>query len=75
MGTHDLMAYDDLRTGRLVIPVPLALPSGRSYNLVCPKRERRQSLVEAFSGWIRDEVAKLDWSWIYSERASQPGAP
>src|SRR5262249_21337829 len=31
---HDLLAYDDLRTGRLIIPVALALPSGRAYYLV-----------------------------------------
>jgi LysR family glycine cleavage system transcriptional activator len=72
---HDLLAYDDLRTGRLVIPVPLTLPSGRAYHLVCPKRGKRQDLVEAFSRWIRDEVARLDWSCIYSERASRAGAP
>jgi LysR family glycine cleavage system transcriptional activator len=56
----DILAYDDLRTGRLVIPVPLALPSGRAYHLVYPKRERRRRAVEAFSGWIKSEVAKLD---------------
>jgi LysR family glycine cleavage system transcriptional activator len=72
--THDLLAYDDLRTGRLVIPVPLALPSGRGYHLVCPKRERRRDIVEAFSGWIGDEVARLDWSHSTSERASRTGA-
>jgi len=27
---HDLLAYDDLRTGRLIIPVALALSSGRA---------------------------------------------
>lgn len=69
---HDLMAYDDLRTGRLVIPVPIALPSGRAYNLVYPKRERREGdLVRAFVEWIRDEVAMLDWNNIKSERASR----
>jgi LysR family glycine cleavage system transcriptional activator len=69
---HDLMAYDDLRTGRLVIPVPIALPSGRAYNLVYPNREHRQGdLVKAFGEWIRDEVAMLDWNSIYSERASR----
>ena len=73
--THDLLAYDDLRAGRLAIPVPLALPSGRAYHLVCPKRERRRDLVEAFSGWIGDEVAGLDWSHCASVRASQAGAP
>src|SRR5262245_48068493 len=29
--THDLLAYDDLRSGRLVIPVALALPSSRAW--------------------------------------------
>jgi LysR family glycine cleavage system transcriptional activator len=58
----DLLAYDDLRTGRLVIPVPLALPSGRGYHLVYPKRERRRQHVEAFCSWIKDEAAQLDWS-------------
>ena len=73
--THDLLAYDDLRTGRLVIPVPLALPSGRAYHLVCPKRERRRDIVEAFSGWIGDEVARLDWSFGTVERGSRADAP
>lgn len=56
----DILAYDDVRTGRLVIPVPLALPSGRAYHLVFPKRERRRPAVEAFSGWIKSEVERLD---------------
>jgi len=55
----DILAYDDLRTGRLVIPVPLALPSGRAYHLVYPRRERRHA-VEAFSRWIKREVEQLD---------------
>jgi LysR family glycine cleavage system transcriptional activator len=59
----DLLAYDDLRTGRLVIPVPLALPSGRGYHLVYPKRERRRDAVEAFCVWVKSEIAGLDWSF------------
>jgi LysR family transcriptional regulator, glycine cleavage system transcriptional activator len=66
--THDLLAYDDLRIGRLVIPVPFALPSGRAYHLVCPKRSRRRAPEEAFSAWINHEVAKLDWSCIWPPR-------
>lgn len=58
----DLLAYDDLRTGRLVVPVPLALPSGRGYHLVYPKRERRRPAVEAFCSWIKAEAAQLDWN-------------
>src|SRR5712691_5307003 len=34
---HDVLAYDDLRTGRLVIAVDLALPIGRAIYFVCPK--------------------------------------
>ena len=59
----DLLAYDDLRNGRLMTPVPLALPSGRGYHLVCPKRERRRHAVEAFYKWMQAEVAMLDWSF------------
>ncbi len=56
----DLLAYDDLRTGRLIIPVPLALPSGRAYHLVYPRLEKRRRTVEAFGNWIKSEVASLD---------------
>ncbi len=73
--THDLLAYDDLRSGRLVIPVPLTLPSGRAYHLVWPKREKRRNLIEAFSGWIGDEMARLDWSHCTFERTLRSGAP
>jgi LysR family glycine cleavage system transcriptional activator len=58
----DLLAYDDLRSGRLVIPVPLSLPSGRGYYLVYPKRERRRQSLQAFRSWIKDEATQLDWS-------------
>ncbi len=33
----DALAYDDLRTGRLIKPFALTLPSGRCYALVCPQ--------------------------------------
>jgi LysR family glycine cleavage system transcriptional activator len=61
---HDLLAYDDLRTERLVIPVPLALPSGRAYHLVRARRRRESPQMQAFRDWIRQEVAALDWTQI-----------
>ena len=61
---HDLLAYDDLRTGRLTIPVALVLPSGRAYHLVCAKGRRERPQVQAFRRWIRQEVAALDWKPI-----------
>jgi LysR family glycine cleavage system transcriptional activator len=57
---HDLLAYDELRTGRLVIPVERALKSGRAYFIVHAKRQQRNAHVEAFRAWIKLEVAALE---------------
>jgi LysR family glycine cleavage system transcriptional activator len=71
---HDLLAYDDLRTGRLVIPVPLALHSGRAYHLVRARRRRETPQMQAFRNWIRQEVAALDWTQIRAATGSGRGA-
>jgi hypothetical protein len=42
-----------------VIPVTLALPSGRAYYLVRPKRGGDRPQVEAFGRWLKDEFAAL----------------
>ena len=60
--TIDALAYDDLRTGRLIMPFALILPSGRCYAFICPKRRREAADVRAFRAWLREEVAALDWS-------------
>jgi LysR family transcriptional regulator, glycine cleavage system transcriptional activator len=57
-----ILAYDMLRSGRLVIPVPLALPSGRAYHLVRPRRPRERPQVRAFIDWVKGEFAALDWT-------------
>jgi LysR family glycine cleavage system transcriptional activator len=62
--THDLLAYDDLRTGRLMIPVALTLPSGRAWHLVCPKSRQEYPPVKAFRNWVKQEFAALDWGPI-----------
>lgn len=59
---HDVLAYDELRTGRLVIPFALTLRTGRAYNFVCPKGDRDRPVVQAFRTWLREEVAALDWT-------------
>jgi LysR family transcriptional regulator, glycine cleavage system transcriptional activator len=59
---QNILAYDQLRTGRLVIPVPLALPSGRAYYLVHPKRGDERPQVQAFIRWLKQEFAALDWN-------------
>jgi LysR family glycine cleavage system transcriptional activator len=61
---HDLLAYDDLRTGRLIIPVAQPIASGRGYYVVCPKHRSTVPQVRAFRDWIRQEAAALDWAPI-----------
>ena len=56
---HDVLAYDDLRTGRLIMPFDLTLPSGRCYSFVCPKNRRDSENVRAFRVWLAQEVAAL----------------
>jgi LysR family transcriptional regulator, glycine cleavage system transcriptional activator len=62
----DILAYDLLRSGRLVIPVRLALPSGRAYFLVRPRRARERAQerpqVRAFVDWLKQEFSALDWT-------------
>ena len=61
---HDVLAYDDLRTGRLVIPVEFALRSGRAYHFVCAKSRSEHPHVQAFRTWIKQEVAALNWRQV-----------
>ena len=71
---HDLTSYDDLRTGRLVIPVPLALSIGRAYHLVCPKGRSERPHVQAFRAWVKQEIAELDWTSVRQATAARPTA-
>jgi LysR family transcriptional regulator, glycine cleavage system transcriptional activator len=56
----DALAYDDLRTGRLVAPFALSLPSRRCYAFICLKKQRASANVQAFRAWLGKEVAALD---------------
>lgn len=56
----DALAYDDLRTGRLIKPFALPLPSGRCYAFVRPQTRQESANVQAFRAWLREEVAALD---------------
>ncbi|MBV1699234.1 MAG: transcriptional regulator GcvA [Hyphomicrobiales bacterium] len=69
----DILAYDLLHAGRLVIPVPLTLPAGRAYYLVRPRRARERPPVRAFIDWLKQEFAALDWSMFAPARASRRG--
>jgi LysR family glycine cleavage system transcriptional activator len=72
--THDLFAYDDLRTGRLIIAAELALPSRRALYLVYPKRRRNVPRVQAFCHWIKREVAALDWTSLRTKKGRSQSA-
>ena len=61
---NDLPAYDDLRTGRLVIPVRLTLTTGRAYHIVCLKSRSQRPHVQAFRAWVKEEIAALDWTTV-----------
>ena len=58
---HDLLAYDELRTGRLVIPVARPVSTGRGYYFVCPKSRSERPQVQAFRTWVKQELAAIDW--------------
>jgi LysR family glycine cleavage system transcriptional activator len=58
---HDVLAYDDLRTGRLAIAFDLVLRSGRAYHVVCPRGRQDHPRVRAFRTWIKQEATAIDW--------------
>ncbi|MDB5931368.1 MAG: Transcriptional regulator, LysR family [Polaromonas sp.] len=57
---HTIMAYDDLRSGRLVMPFDVFLPTQRAYHFVCPKKKENHPNVRAFRDWLHAEVSRLD---------------
>lgn len=70
--SYDMLAYDDLRSGQLVMPFPLALPSARAFYLVRPKARKPPAAAEAFRAWIHEEVGLLDWSTIRDAAPDKP---
>lgn len=57
---YALLAHDDLRTGRLTMPFPLALRTGRAFHFVCLKGIESRPKVRAFRDWIREEITRLE---------------
>lgn len=58
----NVLAYDELRTGRLVMPFDFMLSSGRAYHFVCLKARLDRPKVRAFRAWVRAEADLVDWS-------------
>jgi LysR family glycine cleavage system transcriptional activator len=65
---HDVLAHDELRTGRLVMPFALTLRTGRAYHFVCPRKRQDRPNVQAFRTWLKQEVAAIDWGKCVSPR-------
>lgn len=61
---HTILAYDDLRSGRLIMPFKVVLPSRRAYHFVCPRTKEKHRNVRAFRDWLRDEFNRLDLQLI-----------
>jgi len=51
---------DDLRTGRLVAPLPLRVNTQRSYYLAYPRAQQDSPLIKAFEQWIVQETAQME---------------
>lgn len=68
---HDLLAYDDLRTGRLVMPLKLSISSGRAFHLVRLRGRAPTPPMKAFAKWIKDEIAALDWQRLKTKTMTQ----
>ena len=62
--SHDILAYEDLRSGRLIIPVKVGLPAGRTFSLVWAKGRKPIPAAENFRRWIKQEADALDWRGI-----------
>lgn len=68
---HDIMAYDWLRAGRLVMPVKFALPAGRTFSLVWAKARKPSPAADKFRQWIKEEIGVLNWGGIRAEASKK----
>ncbi|MDX2158238.1 MAG: transcriptional regulator GcvA [Hyphomicrobiaceae bacterium] len=57
---HKALAHDDLKTGRLVAPFGLELPTDRVFSLVCPEVNARRPKVRAFCDWALEEARRTE---------------
>ncbi|HEY5378217.1 MAG TPA: transcriptional regulator GcvA [Pseudolabrys sp.] len=69
--TYDILAYDDLRSGRLVVPFNLVLPSDRAFHVVWPSGRKPSPAADAFRHWVKKEMAALDWAQVKGGKAQR----
>lgn len=56
---YDILAHDDLRTGRLVQPFDLVIPVHRGFHLVYPQGSSTRPNLVAFRAWVSAEMAAM----------------
>jgi len=69
--THAILAYDDLRSGRLVSPFDVAVSGGRAYYLAYPLAKQKLVGVQAFRGWVLAEFGSLDRAHLVCRSAAR----
>ena len=57
--SHAVLTHDELASGRLVMPLNVALPAHRSYWLVWPKAQPPRPALRAFHAWLGGEMAAM----------------
>jgi LysR family transcriptional regulator, glycine cleavage system transcriptional activator len=56
---YTLLTHDDRRSGRLVAPFGLTLPSRRAMYVACLKGREKRPNIAAFRDWIKAEIAAM----------------
>jgi len=54
-----VLAFEDLRNGRLIAPFRLQLPSSRSFRIVCPAGHQNRPKIKALTDWLDVEVRMM----------------
>ena len=58
--SDQVVSARDLGEGRLVCPLPIALPAVHNYYVVCAERARERPEVRAFIDWLLEAVGQVD---------------
>lgn len=53
---YSILTRDDLRSGRLVAPFSLTLPSRRAMHFVCLKGRETRPAIRAFRAWVKAQL-------------------
>lgn len=61
---RSLMVADDLKSGLLVKPFNITVPSKNSYYFVCPKGREGEDKIKRFLDWLRFEARQTDAACI-----------